>query len=129
MLSPHPRLENNSKNSQRMWKQGGGTLLCSHYAHFCSRYMIKNTIVKVFRRVWFSLKNSFTTLVIDLPVREINVRLLLNGCLVQPVGTGHQELERFRKEESGYYGARRVRWAEYGTRRKPVPDLRMRCRA
>ena len=72
---------------------------------------------------------TITTLVINLPVREMNVLLLLNGCLVQPVGTGHLELERFRKEESGYYGARRVMWAEYGTRGKPVPDLRMRCRA
>ena len=75
------------------------------------------------------IKNGVTTLEINLPVREMNVLLLLNGCLVQPVSTGHLELERFRKEESGYYGARGVMWAEYGTRGKPVPDLRMRCRA
>ena len=77
------------------------------FRNILSMLDILKTIVKVFCRVWFSFENGFTTLMIELPIRDMNVLLLLNGCLVQPVGTGHLELERFRKEESGYYGARR----------------------
>ena len=44
---------------------------------------IIKTIVKVFCRVWFSSENGFTTLMIELPIRDMNVLLLLNGCLVQ----------------------------------------------